>query len=702
MLDEIQISSELDEIIEQSNIEARDYQKRIVQTAIDNYTREDDPAKSVMIESPTGCLSGDTEVVFNVNGKSIRRTLKEAFVRFHGGDPDAKNGECYCGCEQQTKVPTKTDLSKGQQAGVPLKFIHTHQGKAQRWSNQVYVRASKGEKGIGLQPITNIVRSGIKEVFTLVVTNDNGQTKQLTGTSCHLIATNNGWIPIGKLEKNMKVMCDRVSVTKSAHKKQKSRDAHINNLWNHPFGRKVHTKKESRGYTIRIPKHIAVWEAASNNLTLEQYIDIMKHGDPKNMFLVDPSIFVIHHKDGDHYNNDYRNLQLLTIEEHNRLHGEKDGYKNFGNARQEWWSVQSVTEAGRQMTYDICCKQPYHNFSANGIIVHNSGKTCMALLTAKMLQDKYDIGIAWIAMRRNLLAQAARENQDLGINADIEFVSMFSNDPPKYDSKGRKIELMVVDEAQHDAASSMATLHNFMKPRFVLGMTATPFRTDKMKLCFDKVIRDIGIHQLIQYGYLSKYNLYTIPKYDPESVANTYLREPAKWGKSVMFFLKTEEAEECVQTLREAGVKAEIILGNMSASSRERLLARFDKGQIDVLVNLFILTEGFDCPSLQTVFVRDSQKGPTTQMAGRVFRKFPNIKFKQVVQSKETKWAVLKTAIPEDSYVWNPELNRWRSVKPHKGISRIVSRSIVMNARTNVILPEFIMKRKPAERRFRG
>ena len=64
--------------------------------------------------------------------------------------------------------------------------------------------------------------------------------------------------------------------------------------------------------------------------------------------------------------------------------------------------------------------------------------------------------------------------------------------------------LLVVDEAQHDAASSMAFLHQRIRPKYILGLSATPFRTDKVKLCFDTSIRDAGIHQLIQDGYLAK------------------------------------------------------------------------------------------------------------------------------------------------------------------------------------------------------
>src|SRR5438067_1637838 len=88
-----------------------------------------------------------------------------------------------------------------------------------------------------------------------------------------------------------------------------------------------------------------------------------------------------------------------------------------------------------------------------------SGKTVMGLLIARALQEGMGLRVGWVAMRRYLLAQARAENDNHRIGVQAEFLSMFDRDPPT------GLDLLVVDEAQHDAAQSMAHLHQIIRPR---------------------------------------------------------------------------------------------------------------------------------------------------------------------------------------------------------------------------------------------
>ena len=311
-----------------------------------------------------------------------------------------------------------------------------------------------------------------------------------------------------------------------------------------------------------------------------------------------------------------------------------------------------------------------------------SGKTVMGLMVARFLQQQLGFSVGWVAMRRNLLVQAQRENHARRFDVDMKTISMFDKHPPQ-------VDLLIIDEAQHDGAMSMANLHCHIRPRLVLGMTATPYRTDRIKLCFDKVIKDAGIHQLIQDGFLSRYHHFTIPDYKPEEVARFYLAQRERWGKSLVFFHRREQCEACRAVLRAAGVRVEVVT---SKSDRQRQLADFENGRVDVLINMAILTEGFDCPDLQTVFCRPSGKSCTIQMAGRVLRKHGRIPFKQVVQCRQTRHPLLKTAMADEQYVWVD--GTWRSLTLNRQIAAISDKTRRIVAQADVQLPKLVASRR--------
>jgi superfamily II DNA or RNA helicase len=318
-----------------------------------------------------------------------------------------------------------------------------------------------------------------------------------------------------------------------------------------------------------------------------------------------------------------------------------------------------------------------------------SGKTVMALLAARVLQERLGLRGGWVAMRRNLLSQAAAENEARGIGARLEYISMFDKDPPA------GLDLLVVDEAQHDAAGSMARLHSIVRPRLILGLSATPFRADRLRLCFDTVIKDAGIHRLIQDGYLSPFHHYTVPAYTPAAVADLYARDRARWGKSILYFHTIPQCAEAQARLLDGGVRAEVVTG---ASDRDRQLEDFRAGRVDVLLNCTVLAEGFDCPDLQTVFCRPSCKGVTVQMCGRVLRKHPGLPFKQVVQCQKTRWPFIRTAAAQQQFVLVD--GAWRTLRVNPHINQVAGRALRALAQIEVRLPRFVERHSRSRGRF--
>jgi superfamily II DNA or RNA helicase len=316
-----------------------------------------------------------------------------------------------------------------------------------------------------------------------------------------------------------------------------------------------------------------------------------------------------------------------------------------------------------------------------------AGKTVMALEIARRLHEQYNYTAGWCAMRKHLVRQAAEENDAKIGFKHIEFFSMFNKNPPSAD-------VLIDDEGHHTAAESAVTIYQKVNPRIHIALTATPFRTDRMKLCFSKVVKDSGIRALIDQGYLAPYHHYTFDNpWTPENVASAYLNDVERWGKTVGYFLTRVECEACAQLIRRGGVPCEVV---WAGSDQEAQIAAFSRGEVPILLNMFILTEGFNAPDLKTVMVRPGSKGPTIQMTGRVLRPKP---YAQVIQNNDTKWLFSRTASPEQKFVLNH--NEWEDRDTEN--TAIVSAShntIMAIPRISVDIPAFIGKHRKKARVF--
>lgn len=347
--------------------------------------------------------------------------------------------------------------------------------------------------------------------------------------------------------------------------------------------------------------------------------------------------------------------------------------------------------------------------AAKSILIESppgSGKTSIMLVQALLEQMQNNSHVIWVAMRRNLLIQAASENAPpsatnptgKNICAKIDFLSMFSHDiPPHLLPENRDVPLLLVcDEAHHDAANTMVSLHNKLRPTRVLGGSATPWRADRMKLHFEKVIRDIGIRELIAQGYLSQYDHYTIPKWNPEQIADFYAKEPQRWGQSVAFFHQQDSCRRFNRRLTEHGIPSDVVTAD---TDREQQIEDLATGKVAVLASCAVLTEGFNYPDLKTVFVRDSGRGCTIQMGGRAFRKSDLYPIKQIVQSQNTAWPFLKTALPVQQLVWKDE--RWLTLTINPHISEISNKAHYMIANSPMDIPSLLRTKSSKKKRNR-
>ena len=247
----------------------------------------------------------------------------------------------------------------------------------------------------------------------------------------------------------------------------------------------------------------------------------------------------------------------------------------------------------------------------------------------------------------------------------ISVQSGFRNIDYLYPILGSKV-IIVIDEAHHSVAKSYKKVVEAIchRKRGVkrLGLTATPVRgSDKeSQLLYDfffkHIVYDISMKELILNKVLSKPQFQKVdteinfePQIDvdeeklirrygelPASVVqkvaesskrnklivNHYLENKEKYGKTLIFALNVEHCVTLNDDLRKAGVKADYIYSGRDAKENERIISDFKNDKLDVLVNINILTEGSDVPTIKTVFLtRPTQsEGLLMQMIGRGMR----------------------------------------------------------------------------------
>ena len=240
---------------------------------------------------------------------------------------------------------------------------------------------------------------------------------------------------------------------------------------------------------------------------------------------------------------------------------------------------------------------------------------------------------------------------------------------------------LVIDEAHHSIAPTYLKLINSIKKQRnnkvkLLGLTATPTRINDEEeaklwtLYKDRKVYEIGLDELINKGFLAKPNFIPvktnvdfisefelsedqikaiIEKDDiakglgtnivkkiaensqrNEFIVNHYVKNKHKYGKTLVFAMDVLNAIALNKLMKAKGVKSDFVISsatdfqgnNNSSKANQEIIEKFSKGDLDVLVNVQIMTEGTDIPSIQSIFLTRPTNSKTlmTQMIGRGLR----------------------------------------------------------------------------------
>jgi len=289
-----------------------------------------------------------------------------------------------------------------------------------------------------------------------------------------------------------------------------------------------------------------------------------------------------------------------------------------------------------------------------------TGKTVTAVSDAKNFGER----TLFIAHTRELVSQAKKTFENIWTekksgmyvaeqkddNAYIVCASIQSVAQNLDQFKPDDFGYIIIDECHHSVADTYRKILGYFKPKFTLGLTATPERTDGEDLLelFKNVAHKLDLKTAVEIGELTpircirvktNVDLSTVRingiKYysqDLESklfvpernkiIVDTYVQY-VKDKKTVVFCASVKHAEEIAVLFRETGVKCEAVSGTMNKSKRESILESYENGDINVLCACDLLNEGWDSPKTEVLFIARPTMSKTLymQQLGRGMRK---------------------------------------------------------------------------------
>jgi superfamily II DNA or RNA helicase len=298
-----------------------------------------------------------------------------------------------------------------------------------------------------------------------------------------------------------------------------------------------------------------------------------------------------------------------------------------------------------------------------------SGKTVIAAKIVKLAADKLRRSM-FLAHRRELIHQCADKLVKFGVDHGILMAGEFPHGAAdcqvaSIDTlRARCIttqkmplpyaDVVVVDEAHRSLAPTYVTLINHYGENVVIGLTATPIRGDGKGLghIYDYMVQCPSIGELITLGHLVMPKTFapTIPDltgvrikggdYDQVELQARLNRRSlvgdiiTHWHRlssdrpTIVFAAGIKHSINLRDEFQKSGVKAAHIDGDTPIDERKQVIADLKRGEVQVVTNFAVLTEGFDEPTLASCVLARATKnlGLYLQMAGRTLRPADNKK----------------------------------------------------------------------------
>lgn len=219
-----------------------------------------------------------------------------------------------------------------------------------------------------------------------------------------------------------------------------------------------------------------------------------------------------------------------------------------------------------------------------------------------------------------------------------------------------KVKYIIIDEAHHSMADSYKRLWKMFPYSKKLGVTATPWRMNHsgFSSIFQKLVLSQPVKKFIEQGWLSPYSYYSLKVDSDIQKSIDSINEFDVWGdykesaleqtmdvghiraqlldsykklaegkKGIIYSINKAHSKHICAMYKEAGLRIVDIDDSTPAAERTKYVSDFKKGKIDVIVNVNIFSEGFDCPDIEFIQLARPTRSLSMyiQQVGRGLRK---------------------------------------------------------------------------------
>jgi len=278
---------------------------------------------------------------------------------------------------------------------------------------------------------------------------------------------------------------------------------------------------------------------------------------------------------------------------------------------------------------------------------HCGGRTMFLAHTQELVNQAAEtFRSLWSEVSVGKYTESMKESDSYIVCGSIQSVALHLDD-----FKDNEFDYLIIDEAHHASADTYRKVLAYFKPKFTLGLTATPERTDDKSILdiFKNTAHKLDIQTAVEIGELVpircirihtnidltkvrfnsvQYNIRDLESkiYVPERnklIVDTWLQY-VKNKRTVVFCASVKHSEQIASMFCEQGITAVAVSGGMKPSERKEFQDKFVSREIQVLCACDLLNEGWDCPEIEVLFMArpTMSKVLYTQQLGRGMRLF--------------------------------------------------------------------------------